>query len=127
MSTDLREIEGERCFTADADGPIVRDAEGGRSLIEEAMNAQATVIVVPVRRLDASFFQLRSGLAGGVLQKAMNYNFKVAVIGDIEDYVAASTALRDFVIECNRGRDIFFLPDVAALAGQLAKFRAPQT
>jgi Domain of unknown function (DUF4180) len=124
MTAELRDI-GQRCLVADADGPIVRDAEGARDLIEEAMSHRASVIVVPVSRLDPAFFQLRSGLAGEVLQKAVNYRLKFAVVGDISAHVAASDALRDFVVESNGGRSIFFTPDLPALAERLAALPAP--
>jgi hypothetical protein len=120
MTATLLEIEGQRCLVADADGPLVADAEGASRLIEDAMGHRASVIVVPVSRLEASFFQLRSGLAGEVLQKAVNYGFKFAVVGDISAHVAASDALRDFVIASNRGRSIFFLPDLPVLGERLA-------
>ena len=123
--TELIEIAGERCLVADADGPIVRDPEGGRALIEEAMEHRARVIAVPVARLDPSFFQLRSGLAGEVLQKMVNYGYRFAVLGDVSPYVAASDAFRDFVVECNRGRSVFFVDGIAALEQRLAGKRTP--
>jgi hypothetical protein len=55
-----------------------------------------------------------------VLQKAANYGFKFAVVGDIAAHVAASDALRDFVVESNRGTSIFFAPDMEALTERLA-------
>lgn len=39
----------------------------------------------------------------------MNYNLKVVIVGDISAHTAESTALRDFVYECNRGRHIRFI------------------
>lgn len=80
------------------------------------MGDRASVIVVPVVALDPAFFQLHSGVAGDVIQKVLNYKMKFVVTGDVSSYVAASDALRDFVIECNRGRDIFFALDESALA-----------
>ena len=62
---------------------------------------------------------LAPGLAGEVLQKAANYGFKFAVLGDVSAYVAASDALRDFVIECNRGGSIFFVDDLKDLEARL--------
>lgn len=123
--TKLLEIEGQRCLVADAAGPVVRDAEGARALVEEAMSHRAHVIVVPVERLDPAFFQLRSGIAGEVVQKSLNYRIKFAVIGDISTHLAASDALRDFVIESNRGGSIFFVPDFAVLGERLAMLHEP--
>ncbi|MBI5284501.1 MAG: DUF4180 domain-containing protein [Chloroflexi bacterium] len=124
MTARLLDIAHQRCLVIDDDGPIVRDAEGARELIEEAMAGWATVIVVPAGRLDAEFFQLRSGFAGELLQKAANYGFKFAVVGDVSRYVAASDAFRDFVIESNRGRSIFFSANLQAFAEHLAALDA---
>jgi hypothetical protein len=127
MSTQIVEIAGIRCAVLDTDGPIVRDQRGGRDLIEEAMNADAAMIVVPVARLDATFFELHSGLAGEILQKAANYGYKFAIIGDIGQHVAASGALRDFVRECNRGTSIFFDEDLHSLENRLSRLREPSS
>lgn len=56
--------------------------------------------------VDEAFFDLRSGLAGEVLQKFINYRMKLAVYGDFSVYT--SKALRDFIYESNQGQDIFF-------------------
>jgi hypothetical protein len=116
---NLRVLAGERVLVIGDDVPIIRDASGGRDLIEAALNERATVVAVPVERLDASFFELRSGLAGEILQKCVNYHLKIAIVGDVSDYVAASGALRDFVVECERGRDVFFVADLPALDERL--------
>lgn len=52
------------------------------------------------------FFDLRTKIAGGILQKIINYRMKLAIIGDFSKY--KSRSLRDFIYECNSGRDIFF-------------------
>ncbi len=38
----------------------------------------------------------------------MTYGVRLAIVGDITAYVNESTALRDFVYEANRGRDLWF-------------------
>ena len=53
------------------------------------------------------FFDLRTKIAGGILQKIINYRMKLAIIGDFLKY--KSRSLRDFIYECNSGRDIFFV------------------
>jgi hypothetical protein len=125
MPDELREIEGQRCFIADADGPAVRDADAARDLIAEAMSHRAAVLIVPAARLDDAFFQLRSGLAGEILQKAANYRRKFAVIGDVSAHVAASNAFRDLVVESQRSETFFFEPDLTALAQRLAALTPP--
>lgn len=53
------------------------------------------------------FFDLRTKIAGGILQKIINYRMKLAIIGDFSKY--KSKSLRDFIYECNSGKDIFFV------------------
>jgi hypothetical protein len=113
------EIAGHRCVVFSEHGPSVTDVRAARDMVEEALSERAGVIVVPVGRLDPAFFQLRSGIAGEFLQKMANYSLKFAAVGDISSYVGASEALRDFVVESNRGRSIFFVPDSAALEARL--------
>jgi hypothetical protein len=92
-TTKLIEYGGHRVLVADASCPMIGSSQ------------------------DA----LRSGLAGEFLQKTVNYRGRFAVTGDISEQITASTALRDFVVECNRGRSIFSLPDLAAVAAKISE------
>ena len=59
------------------------------------------------------------------MQKFVNYRMGLAVIGDISAHTAVSAALADFVWEANRGRRLWFLPDLDALSARLAPERNP--
>lgn len=54
-----------------------------------------------------NFFILSSELAGEILQKLINYRFRIAIYGDFTKYT--SKPLRDFIYESNKGT-MFFLP-----------------
>lgn len=76
-------------------------------------------IIVNKEALPEDFFQLNTGIAGDVLQKIVNYRFKVAFIGDYSGYT--SKPLKDFFYEINRGNDLYFGPtmeDALARFGQ---------
>lgn len=121
MTSQLVERNGQRLLVVEAAGSVLGKTRDVLDLIGKALEQKARVIVVPVAGIDPAFFQLRSGFAGEFVQKIVNYQFKLAVIGDISGYVAESNALRDFVRECNRGSNIFFLPDVDALMAKLSQ------
>jgi hypothetical protein len=53
-----------------------------------------------------AFFDLKTGLAGDVLQKYANYGVKAAFYGDFSVY--DSKSLRDFIREANRGSSVLF-------------------
>lgn len=69
-------------------------------------------IVLHKGNVDESFFDLKSGLAGGALQKVINYGAALAIVGDFGAYT--SNALQDFIRESNRGNRIFFVANQAA-------------
>ena len=67
----------------------------------------------------SSWTRARPLTAGAVVQKFVNYRLRLVVVGDVSEHVAASTALRDFVREANRGTQTGFVADEAELAAWL--------
>ena len=69
--------------------------------------------------LRPEFFELRTGMAGEILQKFSQYSVKLAIIGGFEKN--KSKSLKAFILESNRGNQIFFVPDrdtaIARLTG----------
>lgn len=68
-------------------------------------------VIIDKGNLTEDFFNLSNKIAGNILQKVINYNMKLAIIGEFSMY--DSKALRDFIFECNSGKDIFFVEDEA--------------
>ncbi|MDP4098677.1 DUF4180 domain-containing protein [Paenibacillus sp. P96] len=102
-----------------ADGVNIAVISGNEILIKDvqsALDLMATVryetdsdrIVIPKSMLSESFFDLKTRLAGEILQKFINYRVKVAIVGDFSVYTSRS--FQSFMYECNAGNDIFFLP-----------------
>ena len=110
-----------RVFRLEADGEPISTPDDASDLVGAAWSHQANLVVVPVERLDPEFFRLSTGIAGEIVQKLVNYRLRLAVVGDITDHLAESNALRDFVWESNRGDQIWFVDDEAALREKLAK------
>jgi hypothetical protein len=98
-----------------SDGPLIATERDVTDIIGETYGTGAELIVIPVSRLPPEFFRLASGLAGAVLQKFTNYQFKIAIVGDISAYLEKSAPLRDFVRESNRRGDVRFLASEAEL------------
>ncbi len=83
--------------------------------VQSALDFMATVnyevgcgrIILNKSAICEDFFNLRTRLAGEVLQKFINYHVKIAIVGDFSVYTSKS--LKEFIYESNKGRDIFFL------------------
>ncbi|HET8986465.1 MAG TPA: DUF4180 domain-containing protein [Trueperaceae bacterium] len=83
-------------------------------LVGNASFGGASHVLVTADQLDPSFFDLRSGLAGELLQKLATYRLTFAVVGDFSH---TSDSFKALVSESNRGRHVAFVPTrEAALA-----------
>jgi hypothetical protein len=102
-----------------AEGPPLGKPQDVVDIIGEAFGAQPDWIVIPVARLGEGVLDLRTRLLGEMLQKFVNYGFRVVLLGDVSSVCAASKPFADFVRETNRGAQIWFVPDRAALLERL--------
>ena len=96
------------------DGPPVGAARGS-DLIAAALETGASTVAIPVERLDPAFFDLSTGVAGELVQKAVNYRLGFAVVGSLPESATASSSFMAFVRESNRGTQIRFVDSVEAL------------
>ncbi|GAA2634018.1 DUF4180 domain-containing protein [Streptomyces axinellae] len=118
MST-LRTIHDVPVFLCAAEGEAICGEREALDLIGNASYQGAQWVVLPVERLADHFFQLSTRVAGDIAQKFVNYRMGLVVLGDISRHTASSTALRDFVRESNRGRQLWFLTDLDELRERL--------
>lgn len=98
-----------------ADGPLIDGERAATDIIGEMYGTGAERVVIPLSRLGPGFLTLSTRIAGGLIQKFVNYGFQVVFVGDISQAVAESDALRDFVRESNRGNHVWFVADMAEL------------
>ncbi len=115
----IDEHHGLRVHRLDACGEPWTTNHATTDLIGAAMYDRVDLLVVPVERVDPAFFDLSTGIAGELLQRATNYRVRLAVVGDVTRWTAESASLRAFVEETQRGGHLWFAPDDAALDARL--------
>lgn len=120
MSDVVQTRHGVSVLMCAPDGPPIVDEQSAVDLIGTLWGQDVQWLVLPLERLGEDFLVLRTRVAGAVVQKLQQYGFKVAVLGDIGEQVAASTALRDFVHESNNGRQLWFVRDEPELDARLS-------
>ncbi len=121
MPDPLQDFSGTPVLVYAPDGPPLRNENDALDVIGESGYLGAAWVAIPVERFTDDFFRLRTRVAGDIVQKFANYGMGLAVIGDISRHADASSALRDFVRESNRGTLLWFLPDTDALRSRLAR------
>lgn len=111
--------EGSAVLMCDAEGEPIAGERDIMDLVGNAAWQGAQWVAIPAERFDDTFFQLRTRVAGDIIQKFVTYRVGLAVLGDISRHTEASSALRDFIRECNRGRQTWFLADAEELHERL--------
>ncbi|SEC21219.1 protein of unknown function [Rhizobiales bacterium GAS188] len=124
MIDETRGIHGVRVLVCADTGPQLANEGDANTFLSLAWEQNANLVAIPVLRLADDFFRLRTGLAGQVIQKFVNYRLRLAVVGDIDRWAAQSAPLRDFVSEANRGRDLWFVASIAELETRLLSQRS---
>ncbi|MET9573687.1 DUF4180 domain-containing protein [Streptomyces virginiae] len=117
----LQTIDDVPVLMCGAEGETIAGEREALDCIGNASYQGAEWAVIPVERFDESFFRLSTRVAGDIIQKFVQYRVGVVVLGDISRHTAASAALRDFVRECNRGRQTWFLADTEELRERLTR------
>jgi hypothetical protein len=86
---------------------VISEAQDILDLMGDAVSENCNRMIIREKNLNPDFFRLQTGLAGEILQKFSNYNFKLAIIGEFDKY--KSKNLQDFIRESNNGNMIFFV------------------
>lgn len=116
----VHHLAGTPVYVCADEGPSLAEDGNLSDLIGELFGSGAGIVAVPLARLGPEFLRLSSGVAGHVLQKLVNYRFQIAVVGDVAAATEASSPLRDFIRESNRGKTVWFVDDLTALEAKLA-------
>lgn len=112
-----------QCALVSGDDVHITDVQSALDLIASVKyETDCNRIAISKAALAPEFFDLSTKIAGEILQKFVQYYTKLAIIGDFSAYT--SKALRDFIIECNRGNHIFFVADEAEAVSYLTRSSA---
>ena len=120
MNIKTTETNGHVIAIVQADSVILIDEQSTLDMIMTiTYDHNSNRIAINKEAISEDFFILSTKLAGAVLQKFVNYNMKFAVIGDFSGYT--SKALKDFIYECNKGDNIFFVSSEQEAIDKLSK------
>jgi hypothetical protein len=120
MPDQILDIHGVRILVFDAQGGKLACERDANTFLSATWEQKATFAVIPVSRLGDDFLDLKTRIAGDVIQKFVNYQVRLAILGDVSAWINASTAFRDFVYETNRGRTLWFISDLTELDHRLS-------
>ena len=99
----VHQSNGKDIVALKENGVVIRNAQ---EFLDVVMNLPSDRVIIYRENLEEEFFDLRSGLAGEILQKAVNYERQLGIVGDLSKY--PSRSLKAFVYESNKSDKIIF-------------------
>ncbi|MCF8372440.1 MAG: DUF4180 domain-containing protein [Bacteroidales bacterium] len=97
----------------------INDVEDAIDLLGAASYLGVHKIIIRKEHLVPGFFDLKTTIAGDILQKFSNYRMKMAIIGNFTK--SNSKSLNDFIFESNKTGSILFLSSFEEALQKLGK------
>lgn len=112
MRIETHRIGQAKVAEIQAEGLVLTSVEDGLSLLGDLYYQGFDKIILHEENIVPEFFDLKTKLAGEVLQKFVQYRMPLALVGDFSKYTSKS--LRDFIYECNQGRQVNFVQELSS-------------
>lgn len=107
MKINLIEVKNIKIAEVFSEEIIITEVQDALDIMADCSYQGAEKIIFYEKNLHPDFFDLKTKLAGDILQKFSNYRMNMAIIGDFSKYTSKS--LRDFIYESNKGGRIKFV------------------
>ncbi len=107
MDIDIIEVNGKNIAVLRSSGILIQETQDALDLMAEATYLNSNKIIIKEDQVTPAFFDLKSGIAGEILQKFSTYNVQLAIIGDFSKF--RSKSLSDFIFESNKYGRINFV------------------
>jgi hypothetical protein len=115
----LREENPIKIAEVTADEILINTPEEALQLMVDLYYQDFDRIILHEDNITPDFFDLKTGIAGEVLQKFSNYRLRLAIVGNFSKYPGKS--IRDFIYESNNGRLVNFVASTEQAIEQLMK------
>lgn len=107
MKIDVFKHNNEHIAEVKDTGILISNLDDGLQIMVDCAAQEAYKAILYQENISADFFELKTKLAGDILQKYTQYGFDIAIVGDFSIY--NSKSLNDFIYESNKGRKINFV------------------
>jgi hypothetical protein len=111
MNIEIHQVGDEKIAEVVSDEILIKNAEDGLQIMIDLYYQDFDKIIIHENNITPDFFDLKTGIAGELLQKFSNYRLRLVIVGDFSKY--DSSSLRDFIYESNKGKQINFLATVS--------------
>lgn len=119
MNIETHQIGDTKIAEVLSDNILITNPEEGLQILVDLYYQDFDKIILHEKNITPSFFDLKTGIAGELLQKFTNYKVRLVIIGEFSKYPGQS--IKDFIFESNKGKQINFLSSLDQAIEKLTK------
>lgn len=93
-----------------SDEIIIQSPQDGLDLMGNVYYQGFDKVILHEKNITPEFFDLKTKIAGEILQKFSNYRIGLAIVGDFSKY--ESKSMKDFIFESNKTKHVNFVETV---------------
>jgi len=102
-----------------SDDLIIRNMQDGLDLLGNLYYDGFDGIIIHAKNITPDFFDLRTGIAGELLQKYSNFRIRLAVVGDFTKF--SSKSMKAFIFESNKLGQVSFVGSTSDAVDRISK------
>ncbi|QNF33876.1 DUF4180 domain-containing protein [Adhaeribacter swui] len=118
MEINLIQAQGVNMAEVTGNGVEIKNNQDALDLMANCGYQGADGIILRAENITPDFFDLKTGIAGEILQKFSTYNMRLAIVGDFSKF--SSKSLKDFMYESNKIGRINFVGSLEEAKAKLA-------
>lgn len=119
MRIVFNQIHDENIAEVISDNVVIKKTQDALDLMADCSYQGSNKLILLQEHFVSDFFDLKTGIAGEILQKFSTYNVWLAIVGDFSKYTGKS--LRDFIFESNKHGRINFVGSIDEAREKLSR------
>ena len=107
MKIEIHNINGIKIAEILSEEILIKTTQDGLDILGDLYYQGFEKIIIHEKNITPDFFDLKTKLAGDILQKFTQYRMPLIIVGDFSKF--ESKSLKDFIFESNKGKQVNFV------------------
>ncbi|MGH1517515.1 DUF4180 domain-containing protein [Chryseobacterium sp. JK1] len=107
MVINSHELNNTKIAEIISEEMLIQSVQDGLDLMGNIYYQGFDKVILYEKNIVPEFFDLKTKIAGEILQKFSNYRISLAIVGDFSKY--ESKSLKDFIFESNKTKHVNFV------------------
>lgn len=119
MQVEIHHKNNSKIAEVISEDLLIKEIQDGLDLLVNIYYQDIDRIIIYEKNIVPDFFDLKTGMAGEILQKFSNYRVKLAIVGEFSKYSGKS--IQDFIFESNKIGRVNFVASLSEALDRLSK------